>query len=212
MSKEPVEPLELPRRQPPGLDPFASPFGAPSSAPLRSEPVGTLPRGLRLGETPATGRTLLSNPHPESRVEPASDLAAAATLTETSSAGKGDPRITAKIVVGVVGLLFGLAGWGLYRAGRDLRKPSKEQVADFATPIGAIIARRTDLSWLGEDINDLTIAAAVVTDWASDGPIAPLRPGPDVQQVGMETDDTTGAPVGPAAPTFVPDPNVTYLP
>lgn len=202
---ETIEPPPETTTEPPGANPWGSPFAAPPS-----EPVGQSPNG-NLRETPTTGRTSL---HPESRVPPdgqPSELADAATLTESYSAGnatrRGDPRATAKIIVGLVGVALGLTGWVLYRGGRQLRKPTREQIAEFARPVGAIVARRTDLSWLGADINDLTTAAAVLTDWAADGPIAPPIE-PDIEQIGMEYVDDAEQ----ADDRWTPDPTVTYLP
>ncbi len=162
------------------------------------QPIGTSPKGT-LGDNPRTGRTSLLNPFGSNRngaggfdADPAHDLAGAATLTGTSSAAgrkkTGDPAMTATLVVGIVGVTLGVAGWMIARAGRRLRKPSKDQIADFAAPVGRIIARRTDLSWMGDDLADVTAAGVVFGDWVGDGPLtAPIVT--EVGQVGLVPPD-----------------------
>jgi len=169
--------------------------------------IGTSPKGT-LGDSPKTGRTSLLNPFgsrngggssPGFDADPAHDLAGAATLTGTSSVGgrkKGDPAMTATLVVGIVGVTLGLAGWMIGRAGRRLRKPSKDQIHQFAEPVGRIIARRTDLSWMGDDLADVTAAGVVFGDWVGDGPLTEPA-APDVVQTGYvpPEDPTAGGDV-----------------
>lgn len=191
------------------------------------EQVGQAPQGPlinhpRTGRTRVLGRGLgaLLNPPAKSSDLPA-PVAETLTGAPFSVGGAdqpppkrtGDPKVTAGIVIGLVGLGLAAASWALHRSGRSLRRPSKDQIRDFARPVGALIARHTDLSWLGDDIKDISEAAAVVTDYASEGPIAP--PLERVVQTGMETapDPAGDGPawaVGDPTP-YSPAPTVTYL-
>jgi hypothetical protein len=181
----------------------------------RPQTVGTSPRGT-VADSPATGRTGFLSRLPgvggAFDADPNHDRAGAATRTDTSSAAgrrkkTGDPVATATIVAAGVGLVLTVAGWMVSRAGRKLRKPTPEQIHDFAGPTGALLARHFDLSWLGEDIADVAAAGVVVGDWAGDGPLTtPARP--DVHQVGLpdppdRTDDVSRETSGntPPAPS-----------
>ncbi len=195
-----------------------NPFGSPDEHPL---PVGDSPRGV-LSENKKTGRSRLSASQKKIQsllklpgAEANEEIPTGASFSEAGTPKKtGDPKATAKIVVGLVGVGLALGAWVVARQGRKLRKPTKQQINDFARPVGAILARHTDLSWLGNDIEDLGQAAAVVTDYASEGPIAPkVNP---VEHVGMEKVQPPEPPVHSVpvveSYTTVPSPaNVTYL-
>jgi hypothetical protein len=197
--------------EPATLMDLAHPFSAPP------EPVGHSPHGP-VAEEPRTGRTrlgrglgsLLTQGRP-----PAPPVGGTPTSVNSSEDGTakpprrtGDPQATAKIIVGAVGVTIAVASWVLMQRGRKLRRPTRDQIKDFARPVGAILARHTDLSWLGADIEDLGTAAAVVTDYTTDGPIAP-RVDP-VVHVGMPDHDTPTDPPPDPRPT-PPTATVTYL-
>lgn len=203
---------------------LSNPFGPP---PVQ-EPVGNAPQAP-LTESRSSGRTRLGRglgalitgrptPPPDSPNGPGGETPTSliSSTPEPRPRRTGDPQATAKIVVGLVGVSLALGAWVLAQRGRRLRRPTRDQIRDFARPVGAILARHTDLSWLGADIEDLGAAAAVATDYATDGPIAP-RIDP-VVHVGMPDqapvdDPTPPAPVYPnvTPPGPVSD-RVTYLP
>jgi len=107
------------------------------------------------------------------------------------------------MVQGVSKLLMVLSDALLGRAGRQLRRPTPEQLADFSEPIGAIVARHFDVSKLGLDVADLTTAGGAFGDWLSEGPVT-LPKGPNVVQVGMPEPDPFSTPAADDAPKHDP--------
>lgn len=127
-----------------------------------------------------------------------------ATPTADSSVGTTPPtaaearRHTGRLIGVVVVIVAGVAAKLLWRTGRALREPSKEQVKDFADPLAAIAVRHFDVTRLNADLADAAAAAGAASEWALDGPIAPRVFGP-VDQIGMEH-IPQNAPTTPAAP------------
>lgn len=100
----------------------------------------------------------LPDPSPERRAR-----------TATSSAG--DPRVGARVVAGLIALACGIAFTAFSRRGLLFRQPTREQVDDVATPIGAIIARHLPTDIIGPDLLDGTAAAAAIHGYVIDGPL-----------------------------------------
>lgn len=145
----------------------------------------------------------LPEPLPEPRPESLPDTPSSYRLSPAAAASDGDTptaiwgtrtptaaetKTTVKMVAGVSKLLIVISDALLGRAGRQLRRPTAEQLDEFATPIGAIVARHFDVSKLGQDVADLTTAGGAFGDWLSEGPVT-LSKGPNVVQVGMPEPD-----------------------
>ena len=199
---------------------LTNPFGPPDPV------VGHAPDGP-VTDSPRTGRSRsprqsltqrLLNPRPDQLLPPGDDggtrtSSTFSTATEPDPTPRkvGDPVVTAGIVVAGVGLVIGVSAWLLSRRGRTLRRPTNDQVRAFAKPVGALLARHTDLSWMGPDIADISTASAVITDYASEGPIAP-RTEP-VTHIGMDQPDPDPDPLNVAPIEYTaPSGEVTYLP
>lgn len=99
-----------------------------------------------------------------------------------------ETKTTVKMVSGIAKLAIVLTDVLLGRASRQLRRPTPEQLEEFATPVGAIVARHFDVAKLGLDVADLTTAGGAFGDWMSEGPVT-LPKGPNVVQVGMPEPD-----------------------
>jgi hypothetical protein len=161
----------------------------PAPAP-DDDPAETLTTSVPLGEASGSvfGTPSVSDPAP-------------ATRTATSSGGTtpvsraATERNAAKVVVAVVAIVCGAASLALGRLGRRLREPTADQVADFAEPVAAILARHIPAEKLNADVADLAKASVPVSEWMRGGPIAPPAAGP-VRHIGMEH----AAPVDPVDP------------
>jgi hypothetical protein len=101
------------------------------------------------------------------------------TRMETSSTGSarvGDPKHAAKVIGGLVGLVFVVAAGvlGQFRD-RDLRRPTRQQTAGFSEPVARIVARRTDLSAVTPDLADVIEAGSAIGEYLTAGPIVQRR-------------------------------------
>lgn len=176
-----------------GLPTFRAP--EPESPPESPQEHPQVPQHPLLREVqPDT----LPQPHPSLtlRADDASSGSTPTGLWGTRTPSAAETKTTVKMVAGVSKLLMVLGDALLGRAGRQLRRPTPEQLDEFATPIGAIVARHFDVSKLGQDVADLTTAGGAFGDWLSDGPVT-LPKGPNVVQVGMPEPDPFSTPLPP---------------
>jgi hypothetical protein len=108
---------------------------------------------------------------------------------EPSSA---DLKVTGEMVAALVGLA--MLGIGLAvraRARRQLRQPTKAQLAAFGTPLGRIAARHVDTAWLNADLKDLVEAASAAGAYLTDEDLtSPLQPDPGVP-AGLNSPEVT---------------------
>jgi hypothetical protein len=75
-------------------------------------------------------------------------------------------------MVGLVGIVVaGAAFLVRMRYRRKLREPTRQQTTDVAGPLGRILLRHADLTWLGPDIADGIKAAAATGAYLNDGPL-----------------------------------------
>lgn len=165
--------MGLPTFRPADLE---SPPESPQESPPESPP-----------ESPQENPT---PPHPSAtlRADVASGGSTPTAIWGTRTPTAAETKTTVKMVAGVSKLLVVMSDVLLGRAGRQLRRPTPEQLDEFATPIGAIVARHFDVSKLGLDVADLTTAGGAFGDWMSEGPVT-LPKGPNVVQVGMPEPD-----------------------
>lgn len=109
-------------------------------------------------------------------------LGRADTRTATSSTGRTTPEDAAKLIIGLGGLAVGLAAWAVRaRLRRRLRRPTEEELADVAAPVGRILHRRWGhlLGTLGPDLADLILAGTAAGNYVNAGPLLePDHPDP----------------------------------
>lgn len=119
-----------------------------------------------------------SSPSPDrSGPAPSRPATPAATPTATSSAGKPTTKQTAELVAGVVGLLVvGAAAVISWRGtSRQLRRPTDQQMSDFAKPLAEILLRHWDAAVINRDLVDGIAAGAVAGTYLADGPLIERR-------------------------------------
>lgn len=167
-------------------EPEPEPLPAPSPTPMTSSNPQGEPLPL---DTPTQPRPATATLH----ADDASDGSTRTGIWGTRVPTAAETKTTVKMVQGVSKVLMVLSDALLGRAGRQLRRPTPEQLADFSEPIGAIVARHLDVSKLGLDVADLTTAGGAFGDWLSEGPVT-LPKGPNVVQVGMPEPDPFSAP------------------
>lgn len=138
-----------------------------------------------------TGRTVRNG-----RVVGAS---APATPTADSSAGS-DPatrrrqaRNTSKLVKGLLKILIVATEAIVGRAGREFRRPEEHQIDGVAQPLARIAVRHLDLSYISDDLMDLTEAGGELSGYILEGPVAPRKN--YVEQVGFPIEAPEPAPV-----------------
>lgn len=85
--------------------------------------------------------------------------------------GSGDPRVAARTIAGLLALIFGTAAVLSRRGGRLLRQPTRAQMDDFTEPLGRILVRWLPLDVIGQDLADVTQAAAAGHQYVLDGPL-----------------------------------------
>ncbi len=141
---------------------------------------------LTTGRTLRGGRVVGSSP--------------AATPTEASSGGTTDPverrkqaRNTSKLVKGLLKIVIVSAEALLGRMGREFRRPEEHQIDGVAQPLARIAVRHLDLSYISDDLLDLTEAGGGLSDYILEGPVAPRRN--YVEHVGFPIDPEAPAPV-----------------
>lgn len=147
---------------------FRSPQDDP---PLPSVPADEETISPRAGETMSPPDSPQPSPPDSDRPEPLplSPATPAAARMRTSSAG--DPRITGKLIGGLLALLVGTATALIARSGRTLRQPTRAQITDVAEPLGAILARHLPAELIGEDLADAATVAAAAHAYVLDGPV-----------------------------------------
>lgn len=190
----------------PAFTPIADPAptlddGSPMPSP---EPTPTGP--ARLTGAPPESRSSMFGAPPSPRLAEPDD---ATTRTENSSGGSriGDPKQTAKVIAGLVGLLFSLAAGIAGQRRLTVRRPSRRQLDGFADPVGQIIARHTDLASVTPDLADVILAGAAVGDYMTDGPVLARTDPQYLDDDQGDEPDPAPAPAPPPAET----PTVTYL-
>lgn|SRR5574343_326490 len=136
-------------------------FTQPSSPNLTDD--GTPP--------PAPARSTPPNQGPFAPPSPKPG-APGAGATRTPASSVGDPKATAKVLAGLIGAVHRLGSALLSRfAGREIRKPTREQVNGVAEPTARILARRVDMAELSPDLFDTIEAISAAGDYALDGPV-----------------------------------------
>lgn len=104
----------------------------------------------------------------------------AATPTDTSfdgepaSVDKPTAAETTALLVGLLGLAVAGAAFVINRrlgGGRRLREPTPRQTSNVAAPLGRILLRHADISWLNADLADAIKAAAATGAYMNDGPL-----------------------------------------
>lgn len=164
---------------------------------------GTLvtPGDTRQVGAPPESRSSMFGRQPSPRPEAP---AAPDTRTPSSSAGSriGDPKQAAKVLGGLVGLVFVVGGGLLVQLrGRDLRRPTRQQTAGIADPVARILARHTDLSMLTPDLGDVIEAGSAIGDYLTDGPMVVARDQDQDQPVYLDDAEQDPDPEPLQAPT-----------
>jgi hypothetical protein len=116
------------------------------------------------------------------------------TKTETA-------RNAGILLAGVLTVAAGLAAMALARAGRQLRRPTREETRAVAQPVARILVRHIPADMITADLADMGEAAAGISDYMSAGPVAPRVV--SVQHIGMVSpdDDPADRADDPPAPT-----------
>lgn len=152
--------------------------------------------------SPATIRDRVNTgPYGTSSLKPGTP---ADTLTRTSGTGspRGDARAAGKALLALVGALVLLADAVLVRtAQRRLRRPTRVQMNNLATPAGRLAYRHGAAAVLGEDVGDIIDMTGAVADWMLDGPLT--YSGPRVEYSEDRHDEDW--------PAYDPTPHVTFL-
>jgi hypothetical protein len=87
------------------------------------------------------------------------------------------------LLAGILTVAAGLAAVVLARAGRQLRRPTREETRAVAQPVARILVRHIPADMITADLADMGEAAAGISDWMSAGPVAPRVVA--VQHIGM---------------------------
>ncbi len=97
------------------------------------------------------------------------------------------PKQAAVLLVGIGGLVAGVVAWGVRaRWGRQLRRPTQEQLHDIAEPLARIWHRRWPevLGRFGVDVSDVILAGSAAGVYLNDGPLTAA----DLPDPGVPTD------------------------
>jgi hypothetical protein len=166
---------QAPPPNPPGLLPrFAPPPDLTQELPLLGTPAPTSPPPSETG------------PKQEDLPRLGNGAAPAGIPTGIYSAGPGrraptpgELELTGKAaasILAALGILAALTVRALM--GRRLREPSADQCDAIGAPVGKILARHFDPSWLNNDLANAAEATAALGRYLSDGPLLEPRPGP----------------------------------
>lgn len=154
----PVPEFSQPPTPPCSQPPTPDQDPTPPPVPLESLPTApghpSLARRLGLGGRNTTGRD---------------------TPTDTSSPASGEPArldpVTAgKLVVGLLGIVVGVAAWGLMRRGRELRMPEERDLTGMGEPVGRILQRRLPIAG-GQDLADVVEFGSAFGVYLTRGPL-----------------------------------------
>jgi hypothetical protein len=99
------------------------------------------------------------------------------TRTRTSDTTDSDPKVTARLIAGLLGLAAVGVALGVRRwARRTLREPTAKQLDEIAEPLASIAARHIPAAFLNDDLSDAAQAAAAIGHYLKAGKIiTPLR-------------------------------------
>jgi hypothetical protein len=174
-----------------GLPTFSPPIGRGDDPPAPADPDPG-------EEERTTGPTLPPDPAARSwlpyggdgsadtirtRTEDSSDQ-----LTTPTTAGKAETARNAGVLLaGILTVAAGLVAVVLARAGRELRRPTRDETRAVARPIARILVRHIPAEMITADLADMGEAAAGVSDYMSAGPVAPRVVA--VQHIGMVPPD-----------------------
>lgn len=169
-----MRPADLPEGPPlpffrqPITDP--APEGTTTNPPAEAEPRPGRPAEATEA-TPAESLPEPLSPIPASETERTGTSATRPRRWIGRGYGAGDPGQAAKVLGGLLAVVFGFAGRAVAARGRVLRQPTRDDVDDITAPLGRILVRWFDLSVLGPDLADLAEAGAAAHAYTLDGPL-----------------------------------------
>jgi hypothetical protein len=99
------------------------------------------------------------------------------TLTGTSATSDGGSEVDEKLIVGLAVALLGIfittaaVVVKRRRPAKELRKPSKRQIRDFARPAVRILVRHLEIATLSPTLVDAAEAAGALGNYIEEGPL-----------------------------------------
>ncbi len=116
-----------------------------------------------------------------------------AGTTERAPATRKQAQNTSKLVKGLLKMAVVVVEAVMKRAGREFRRPEEHQLDGVAQPLARVAVRHLDVSYISDDLMDLTEAGGALSDYILDGPVAPRMN--YVEQVGYPIEPEPPAPV-----------------